>query len=93
MGDNEMIPGVVHRYPDIRLTVEENYSRVTCLSANYRGDNDVKSGAVYISPDIYLRAEEKPRKPQLGDRLKKAIQLVIASNRVSYLQMTSSCAL
>ena len=31
-------------------------------------------------------AEEKP---ELGDRLMKAVRLIIASNGVSYLQMTS----
>jgi hypothetical protein len=45
----------------------------------------MKLGAVHKSPGIYLSAEENPGKPQLGDRLMK----VIASNGVSYLQMSS----
>ena len=46
-------------------------------------------GAVHISPGICLTAEENPRKPQLGDRLMKAVRLVIASNEVPFLQMKS----
>ena len=52
-----------------------------------KGDNEMIPGAVHRSPAIYLIAEEIPRKPQLGDE--EAEQPVIASNRVSYLQMRS----
>ena len=46
-------------------------------------------GAVLTSPSIYLKAEENPRKPQLGDRLKKAVRPTIAYNWVLHLQMRS----
>ena len=46
-------------------------------------------GDVHILSDIYLMAEENPGKPQLGDHLIKAVQPVIASNGVPYLQMIS----
>ena len=46
-------------------------------------------GDVHTSLGIYLTAEENPEKPQLGDRLVKDVQLVIASNGVPYHQMTS----
>ena len=41
------------------------------------------SGSMHRSPGICLMAEEKPRKPQLGDSLMKAVRPVIASNGVS----------
>ena len=41
-----------------------------------------------MKPDIYLKSEENSGKPQLGDRLMMAVRLVIASNGVTYLQMT-----
>ena len=37
--------------------------------ANDKGDNEMILGAVHRYPGICLTAEEKPRKPQLGDRL------------------------
>ena len=40
------------------------------------------------SPGIYLTAEENPGKPRLGDSLLKAVQPVIGSNGVLYLQMS-----
>ena len=49
------------------------------LSANDKGDNEAKPGAVHRSPGIYLIAEENPEKSQLGDRLVKAVQPLIAS--------------
>ena len=44
-------------------------------------------GTVHISPDNYLTAEENTGKPQPGDCLMKAMQPVITSNEVPYLQM------
>ena len=38
-----------------------------------KGDNEIILGAVYRSPGICLTAEEKPRKPQLGNRLMKGL--------------------
>ena len=46
-------------------------------------------GAVHRPPDIYLKTEDILGKPQLGDRVMKALRPVIASNEVPYLQMTS----
>ena len=40
-------------------------------------------------PGIYLTAEENSEKPHLGDRLMKSMRIVIASNGVLYLKMTS----
>ena len=45
-------------------------------------DNEVKQGTVHRSPGFYCTAEENPRKSQVGDRLMKAVQPVIASNGV-----------
>ena len=36
-------------------------------------DNEMILETVHKSPDICLTAEENPRKPQLGDRLKKGL--------------------
>ena len=47
--------------------------------------NDMIPGAVHRSPDIFLTSEENPGKP--FDEL--AVQPVIASNWVLYLQMSS----
>ena len=55
----------------------------------YKGFNETKAGAVHRSSGICLAAEENPGKPQLGDRLMKVVRQIIASNGVSYLQMTS----
>ena len=44
---------------------------------------------MHRSAGIYLIAEENSGKPQLGDRLIKAMRLVIASNGVSFLHMKS----
>ena len=46
----------------------------SCLSVNDKGDNEIKLGTVLINPGIYLMTEENPGKPQLGDRLMKAVQ-------------------
>ena len=59
------------------------------LSLNDKGYNEVKPGTLDISLDIYLMAEKKTGKPQLGDRVMKAVRQVIASNGAFYLQMTS----
>ena len=40
---------------------------------NDKGDNETILGTVHISPGFCLTAEEKPRKPQLGDRLMKRL--------------------
>ena len=45
---------------------------------------------MFRSPGIYLKAEENGGKPQLGDRLMKAVRLVIESNEVPYFQMRSA---
>ena len=41
--------------------------------ANDKDDNEMILGAGHRSPGICLTAEENPRKPQLGDRLKKGL--------------------
>ena len=46
-------------------------------------------GAAHRSLGICLTTEENPGKPQLGDGLIKSVRLVIASNEIPYLQMTS----
>ena len=56
---------------------------------NLKADNDMIQEAVHRSPSICLTAEENSGKPQLKDRLTKALRPVIASNRDSYLQMRS----
>ena len=56
---------------------------------NDKGDNELITGAVHRSPDIYLTAEEALGKHELGDRLVKDVQPVIASNGVPYIQMRS----
>ena len=43
------------------------------LVANGKGDNKMILGSVHRSPGICLMAEENPRKPQLGDRVMKAV--------------------
>jgi hypothetical protein len=43
-------------------------------------------GTTYRSPVIYLTVGENPCEPQLGDRLIKAVQPVIASDRVPCLE-------
>ena len=48
-------------------------SHQPCLSANEKDDNEMMSVAVHRSPSIYLTADENPGKPQLGDRLMKAL--------------------
>ena len=57
--------------------------------ANDKGNNEMIPGAANRSPGICLTAEENPGKPQIGDFLMKAVWLAIASNVVSYFQMTS----
>ena len=54
-----------------------------------KDDDEMKPCYVHRSPGIYLMTEENPGKPQLGDRLMKAVRPVIASNGVLFLQMTS----
>ena len=46
-------------------------------------------GAVHRYPGIYLVSEENARKSQLRDYLMTAVWLVIASNGIPYLQMTT----
>ena len=55
--------------------------------ANDKGDNEMILGAVHRSPG--LTADENSRKPQLGDRLMKAVRPVIASIGFPFLQMRS----
>ena len=52
------------------------------------GDKEMEPGVVHRSPGIYPTAEENSGKRQLGERLVKVVQTVIASNGVSYLQKT-----
>ena len=59
------------------------------MSAIEKGDDEMIPGAVHRFPGICLTAEENPGKPQLGERLKKALRSVIASNRVPYIQVRS----
>ena len=40
-------------------------------------------------PGVYLTAEENIGKPQLGDRLMKAVRPVITSNGIPYLLIRS----
>ena len=66
--------------------------RVPCqslLSANDHGVNEIKMETVHRSPGNCLKAGEKPAKSLLGDRLMKAMRLVIASNGVPNLKMRS----
>ena len=56
-------------------------SRQAHLSAD-KGDGTMIPGTVHRFPGIYLTAEENPGKPQFGDRLMKAVRLVIASKEV-----------
>ena len=53
------------------------------------GDNEMILEAVHRSPGIYLTVEENSGKRQLGDRLKKAVRQIIASDGVPYFQMRS----
>ena len=52
--------------------------RSVMLVANDKGDSEMIPGAVHRSPGICRTAEEYPAKPQVGDRLMKAVHLVIA---------------
>ena len=47
------------------------------------------SGTLNRYPGIYLTAEENLGKPQLGELLMEAVQIVIASNGILYFQMLS----
>ena len=49
---------------------------------------------LHLSPGIYLKTVEYPGKPQVGDRLVKAVRPVISLNGVSYLQVrwVGSCS-
>ena len=58
-------------------------------SDNDKGDSEMIPRTVHRSPGINLPADENPGKPQLGDRLMKAVRPVIASDGVSYFQMRS----
>ena len=69
--------------------VNGNLHELSRLSASFKDDNEEKSGAVYTIPKIYFLAEETPGKPQLGDRLMKAVLPVISLIGVPSLQMTS----
>ena len=50
------------------------------MLVNDKRDNEVAPGTMHRSPGIYLMVEENPQKSQQGDRLMKAVRLVIASN-------------
>ena len=62
--------------------------RQSRVSANDKGDNELIL-IMHRSPGILFTAEETPGKPQLGDRLMKAVRLVVASNEIHYLEMKS----
>ena len=64
-------------------------SRHSRLSVNGKCGNEMIPGVVLRSPGICLTAEENPGKPQVGDRLNKAVRPVITSNGIPYLQMRS----
>ena len=64
-------------------------SRQSRLSANDKDDSEMIPGAVPKSQGIFLAAEENPGKPQLGNRVMKAVRPAIASNGVSYLHLRS----
>ena len=82
------VPAAPVRVPNQR-PLAPSVASVTSV-ANNKGDNEMVLGAVHRSPGICLKAEECPRKPQLGDRLKKGdVRPVIASNVVPFLQMRS----
>ena len=63
--------------------------RQSSVVVNVKGDNAVTQGAVHCSPEIWLTPEENPGKPRIGDATIKAVQSVIASNRILYLRMRS----
>ena len=60
------------------------------LTANDIGDIDMIPGTVHRSPGIYLTTEENPAKPQLVERMMKAIRPVITSNGASFLLTRST---
>ena len=72
-----------------RLLAKGQLPRVSRLSDNDKDDNKMIPGAVHRSPSIWLRTEEYSGKPQLRDRVMKAVRSVIASNVVHFLQMRS----
>ena len=75
-----MVPPAPFRFPGFHLP------RVSHKSANDKGDKMIP-GAMHRSPGICLTAEETPEKYQIGDRLMKVMEPVIALNGVPYLQM------
>ena len=61
-----------------------NYSvaSVRLNDDNDKGDKELIPEVVHRSPVIFLTTEENPGKPQLEDRLMKAVRPVIGSNVV-----------
>ena len=57
--------------------------------ANDKGDNEMILGLCTDLLGFTLQQRKNPRKPQLGDRLMKAVRPVIASYGVPFLQMRS----
>ena len=55
-------------------------SRLLLLSTIDKGDHEMIPGTVHRSPGIYFTVVEKPGRLQIGDRLMKAVQMVITSN-------------
>ena len=59
-------------------------SRQSRLSASDKGDNELMLRFMHRYPGIYLMVQENPGKPQLGDRLMRAMGPLIASNEVFF---------
>jgi hypothetical protein len=57
--------------------------------ANDKGDNEIILESVHRSSGLCLTAEEKPRKPQLGDRLMKRLCDQSSPQMGSLLQIRS----
>ena len=78
------IPPVSVRVPTQR-PVALNATSVTSSIID-KGDNEMLPRAVHRS-GIYLTAEENAGKPHLGDRLTKAVRLVIVLNERHYINI------
>ena len=72
--NKKLLVDVVVPPPPVRVPsqrpLDPSVASITSV-ANDRGDNEIILGAVQRTPGICLTVEEKPRKPLLGDCLKK----------------------
>ena len=86
-----IIINIIHRLLSGFLTTGHlpQVSPQSRLSTSAKSDNEMIPGTVHKSPGIYQMAEENHGKPQLGDRLMKAVRPIVSSNGVPYLQMRS----